>query len=388
MAVKVTPVITRRCDLEYRSGSSDKVYHIWIENVGANHTVKFKYGRRGSTLNEGIKVGPTHARAAEDVYLKVISEKLGKGYKDMPKSKPFGAVKGAPFTPASTPGPIKRRLVGVADDGGKIVLGEPAMTTPQLLNEIDLVKLMELIKDDKWVMQEKHDGKRMILRRYRGEVTAANRSGKTIIPPEEYCSALQKFGNYNFIIDGEACGPVLYVFDILRLETTDCISQSLEDRLSLLGMLMRSVPEQNTIRMVYTAFTKKQKESLVRSVKEAGREGVVAKDLTVPYTSGRPHSMGPALKFKLVESVSCQVIKVNDKRSVELGLIVGERTIRSVGNVTIPVNHEIPKAGDMVEVQYLYAYREGSLYQPVYKGKRDDIDQPDSIAKLKYKPED
>lgn len=386
MAVKVTPVITHTCSLEFRSGSSDKVYHIWIENVGANHTVKFQYGRRGSTLVEGIKIGPTHAKAAQNAYHKVLAEKLGKGYKEMPKrTGPVGKSGPVGVTGvAGTPGPIKRRVIGVADESGKVVtLGN--VVSPQLLNPIGEEHLMKLIKDDKWIMQEKHDGKRMMLSRTRkGKLTAFNRSGKEITPPEEYCSALQKFGNYHFIIDGEACGPVFYVFDILALESTDCSTQSLEDRLSLLGMLMRSVPEQDTIRMVYTAFTRKQKDNLLRAVKESGREGIAAKDSTAPYTSGRPHSMGPALKFKLVESVSCQVTKVNDKRSVMLMLQKGVH----VGSVTIPVNHEIPEVNDIVEVQYLYAYKGGSLYQPVYKGKRDDIDQPDSISKLKYKPEE
>ena len=47
----------------------------------------------------------------------------------------------------------------------------------------------------------------------------------------------------------------------------------------------------------------------------------------------------------------------------------------SCGNVTIPVGAEIPAVGDIIEVRYLYAFREsGSLFQPVYIGVRDDID--------------
>ena len=48
----------------------------------------------------------------------------------------------------------------------------------------------------------------------------------------------------------------------------------------------------------------------------------------------------------------------------------------------------MPSPGDLVEVQYLYAYRDGSVYQPVYKGKRTDIDAKDcKVSQLKYKPE-
>jgi len=40
-------------------------------------------------------------------------------------------------------------------------------------------------------------------------------------------------------------------------------------------------------------------------------------------------------------------------------------------------------------VRYLYAYPGGSLYQPVYLGKRDDIDADACIIRqLKFKAED
>ena len=58
-----------------------------------------------------------------------------------------------------------------------------------------------------------------------------------------------------------------------------------------------------------------------------------------------------------------------------------------VGNVTIPVNHEIPGEGDLIHVRYLYAFRGGSLYQPVYLGSREGegLVQADNVATLKYK---
>jgi len=61
-----------------------------------------------------------------------------------------------------------------------------------------------------------------------------------------------------------------------------------------------------------------------------------------------------------------------------------------VGNVTIPSNHEVPQVGDIVEVRYLYYFRGGSLYQPVYLGKRSDLEKSDVnyILTLKEKPKD
>ena len=59
-----------------------------------------------------------------------------------------------------------------------------------------------------------------------------------------------------------------------------------------------------------------------------------------------------------------------------------------VGNVTIPPNQTVPNVGEIVEVEYLYAYLGGSLYQPVYRGKRRDLDiSACTTRQLKYKPE-
>jgi bifunctional non-homologous end joining protein LigD len=59
----------------------------------------------------------------------------------------------------------------------------------------------------------------------------------------------------------------------------------------------------------------------------------------------------------------------------------------SAGNVTIPPNHAVPAKGEVVECQYLYCFREsGSIYQPVYLGKRCDIPAAEcSTDQLKYK---
>jgi bifunctional non-homologous end joining protein LigD len=54
--------------------------------------------------------------------------------------------------------------------------------------------------------------------------------------------------------------------------------------------------------------------------------------------------------------------------------------------VTIPPNQAIPEKGDIVDVRYLYAYPGGSLYQPVYLGKRDDVGADQcGIGQLKYR---
>jgi bifunctional non-homologous end joining protein LigD len=142
------------------------------------------------------------------------------------------------------------------------------------------------------------------------------------------------------------------------------------------------------VRLVATAFTTQQKTELWHRLKQENREDIVFKRLDAPYTPGKPNSGGPQLKFKFVTTLSAIVAKVNTKRSVELSLFKG-RSLVSCGNVTIPANHDIPAVGAVVEVRYLYAYRESlALHQPVYLGLRDDVDPGECLAsQLKFKAE-
>ena len=86
-----------------------------------------------------------------------------------------------------------------------------------------------------------------------------------------------------------------------------------------------------------------------------------------------------------IHECSCVVTGVNAQRSVEVSL-----SGRPVGNVTIPPNFNLPSVGRVVEIRYLYVAGEnGSLYQPVYLGERDEIDADDCTLErqhLKYKP--
>jgi bifunctional non-homologous end joining protein LigD len=128
---------------------------------------------------------------------------------------------------------------------------------------------------------------------------------------------------------------------------------------------------------------------MFRRLQSEQREGVVLKRLNAPYVPGRPASGGPALKHKFYTTLSAVVAKVNQQRSVELRLLNCQGWVL-VGNVTVPPNHPVPPVGAVVDIRYLYAFRESnSLYQPIYLGRRTDIEQHECItAQLKFKPAD
>jgi bifunctional non-homologous end joining protein LigD len=119
-------------------------------------------------------------------------------------------------------------------------------------------------------------------------------------------------------------------------------------------------------------------------------EGVALKRLDAPYRAGRPASGGNQRKFKFTESATCVVTSVSvSKRSVQVGVTDGrDGTCRDVGSVTILPNFPIPSVGAFVEVSYLYYFEGGSLYQPCYRGERDDKERADTFSSLKRKPAD
>ena len=192
----------------------------------------------------------------------------------------------------------------------------------------------------------------------------------------------------SFIPDGESIGDDYHAFDLLEHNGENLRPLPYRIRLVRLVNLLLSTANHPHVKLVETAFTTAQKTALWQRIRRENREGIVFKRLDAPFAPGKPNSGGPQLKFKFVATASVVVAKINVQRSVEVSLFQG-RSLVSCGNVTIPANHEIPKVGAVVEVRYLYAYRESlALYQPVYLGPRDDVDPGEClVSQLKFKAE-
>src|SRR5205814_10306774 len=71
---------TERAELYFQQGSSDKVYHLQLENVQDQWSVQSQWGRRGSALQSDVKVSGTSYEEAKRVYDRILREKTGKGY--------------------------------------------------------------------------------------------------------------------------------------------------------------------------------------------------------------------------------------------------------------------------------------------------------------------
>ena len=341
-----TETETHHVTLYFREGSSDKVYSACIEPRGGRFVVNFAYGRRGNSLTTGTKTAtPVDFATAKKTFDKLVKEKTAKGY-----------------TPGEDGTPYQR-----TDKEGRAT-----GVLPQLLNPIDEGEVERLITDDHWWMQEKLDGRRILIRRDGTGITAINRTGLTVGLAQPVADAVKFLDIQSCLLDGEAVGDAYHAFDLLDLNGMDLRPSPYAVRYDNLLNLVDAVPS-NQFLYVPAAVGTARKRAMLDRLRRENKEGVVFKDRGAPYTPGRPASGGTQLKLKFYATASCIVATVNgNKRSVSLDLFNGDHRV-GVGSVTIPPNQPIPRAGDIVEVRYLYAYPGGSLYQPVYLGVRDDI---------------
>src|SRR5437879_2072124 len=149
MNATMTPPQAEQITLYFREGSSDKVYQASIEPRGELFVVNFAFGRRGSTLNTGTKTSsPVDYQTAKNTFEKLVGEKMAKGYTP--------GENGAPYQHSEK----ADRMTGIL---------------PQLLNPIDYVEDKRLLKHHSWCLQEKFDGKRMLLQKEGATITAINR---------------------------------------------------------------------------------------------------------------------------------------------------------------------------------------------------------------------
>lgn len=352
-----------RVHLNSRVGGSDKDYVVALEPKDGGWVVNFAFGKRGSTLRPGCKSnkGPTPWPDARKLYDRVVRGQLADGY----------TVVGGD-APAYVAGPGQKEHSGI---------------NLQLLTPVGEDEAIRLNGDPEWFSQEKHDGKRMALRKSGATVRATNRKGLYVGFPARIEEAALSLSS-DFVIDGEAVGEQLRAFDILELDGRDLRGVPVETRLEALADLLRGQCNDGIV-LVATARTGPEKAALYRRMLEEGREGVVYKRVGSPYVAGRPSSGGDQLKRKFYETASCVVAAVNDQRSVRLRLLGATGSWVSVGDCTIPPNHAIPAAGEVVEVRYLYAYEGGGLAQPSYLGARTDIEASECVVgQLKLKSTD
>jgi bifunctional non-homologous end joining protein LigD len=337
--------------------NSDKEYHIQLVEKEPGYVVLFQYGRRGSALQSGTKTQkPVSYAMAKKIFAKLVKEKIAKGYSPGESGVAYQDTE------------MESRASGIL---------------PQLLNPIEESEIEGYLEDDHYLLQEKKDGERRLLRHTGTSIVGINRKGLIVnlpAPLTEIPSCTP-----SFLMDGEEVSKVFYGFDLLEIGDRSLVDLQYWERHELLKSLIAQVGLSQIV--CVSSFEGFQNKKAAFERFELNKaEGIVFKALSAPYSPGRPASGGTHLKYKFTKSASVFVYANNSgKRSVAIAVFQGDQTM-AIGNVTIPVNFDIPKVGDIVDVRYLYAFRGGSLFQPVYLGKRNDLDQSAcAIDQLKFK---
>jgi|SRR5665213_490075 len=345
-----------------QEGKSNKEYHVHLIKKQNGYHVSIEYGRRGSSLTCSSKTPvPLDLDKATALFDSQVHSKKLKGYCEEAGKAPYvGSDK-------------ENKITGVL---------------PQLLNNIDEEDLDDYFDDPNYCMQEKKDGKRILFRKSAqlSEVEAINRKGLLVGFPTSIAGALESVSG-SWLLDGELIGETIWFFDALELSGSSLLGSPYHQRYKLLASNVSILDgEGSPIRLVETSFTSQEKRKRFKALKKQGVEGVVFKKLDAIYKPGRPSSGGDQLKFKFTNTCTCQVAGDTEKgkRSVYIQMLDGKEKV-DVGKVTVLPNFNVPKVGALVEIKYLYRHVHGALYQPIYLGERDDLEQADQVSTVKVK---
>jgi len=345
-----------KTSLYYKNEGSDKEYHVTLDG----ETVTVQYGRRGSALTSITKCEKCEPAKALKVYQQLIAEKKAKGYHE--------GEGGVTYSPSVNP-----EYVGYQ---------------PQLLNEITEDVPDKWIQDNNWLMQEKEDGRNIGVILKDGKAVAANKKGLAISIPERIIKDIESSFMYDLTLCGELVGNIFKVWDIIDCSLLPSNTNYIRRYYTIRHIIGTKNPN---IQVTRTAITMEEKIVLFNEMHMKNAEGVVFKRKNSLYHPGRPNSGGDQLKFKFTATCSVIIGEQNvGKRSVEMRLFDADITEEwvSVGNVTIYPNQEIPLPNQIAEIKYLYAYRGGSLFQPVFKEIRTDVASYEcTTSQLKYKRE-
>jgi ATP-dependent DNA ligase len=245
------------------------------------------------------------------------------------------------------------------------------MTTilsPELASPLDLGLVKRYINDDRWVMEQKLDGHRIMLVSDT-DTLFLTRNGTPYtkaIPKALHLHNLPK----GFIVDGELIDGVLWMFDVLHINGN---LQRLP--LSERRVVLNAIPEiPGVLRRIPQAVTTAEKEALYAEAQTRGYEGVILKKASSIYECGRRTPEWLKAKFVVTADVIVLTVEDDGKESASFGVVGYDgRTIVEIGRCSL-IGKPYVKPGDVIEVRYLYANNAAAprLYQPTLMKVRDD----------------
>lgn len=265
----------------------------------------------------------------------------------------------------------------------------------QLLTAVDDgEKAAAILLNPLYAVQQKFDGKRIILNIERGgSITAHNRDGITCsVSPEILRDARSFLPLAPLTFDGEWLRQIrsFQAFDLIQLAGTDIAHLSFQDRQTHLidtfkvaGGDKTSLRLEPTIAPARTEYLQEGKVALLQQIHNADLEGIVLKHIHSPYKRDRQPDQ---YKHKFTAVSSFIVTKLNEKQSVAIGVFDENGKLIPCGDVKIRNSRFKLTEGMIIDVRYMHAFPSHKVYQPRMLSIRDDLrPQACVISQLRYK---
>ena len=95
--------------------------------------------------------------------------------------------------------------------------GATAASAASCSTPIEETELSRLLTGRTHCLQEKHDGRRLMVRKQGDDITGINRRGLVVAIPDPIREAVEHIP-FDVLIDGEAVGDTLHAFDLLEVK--------------------------------------------------------------------------------------------------------------------------------------------------------------------------
>lgn len=269
---------------------------------------------------------------------------------------------------------------------------------PMLSESGGMARLMELVDDGDYALEEKLDGHRTLVHKPAGEAAfVINREGDpsqhndkflstpiTSSLPSRRARELSRIP-HDVILDGELIGDVLHIFDMPYCAGIGQVSP--EDpwehrRANLVRLLLDWEPDPTLFLLVESALDPEAKMELaLRCLKEKAAgldtEGLMAKLRSGAYKPGKRSTDSLKVKFEEEIDVEIDSLRFEGRDNAVLAVYDDNGAKVLVGRAKTSAKHD-PKVGEVWTVRFLRFNEHdtndpsGRLYQPRFICKRTD----------------